>query len=758
MKKPLRKSAVVAMFLFAALPSLALTLACDGGSDERSIPSQGSSEREVSSAHQALSLDSGATVTANQQLASAIITKPIAEPVPLAIRSEITPIEKLGLPTRTEKAEVYVQLLSKPTRTENVVLHLRLPAPSNPKLAESLVRVIGETDNPVVMFQSDALAKLGIIPASPGSGFFSTFLHLADAELKRRVEFEQVVSRSTKSLRKSSILFDGRTPIAIGPGVALDMDAVLGGALVPLGTCPVTVASNETTWGESLLIRDAAVVRDTTRTWDACTGTGTPNAVWSFEHLIREMAQGSGQSPELFAQKWLETWLNDFTLNGDTVAARTSMFARVIQPWAARSGVTASLQTIGGIRVLNLSGPLDLAQAPFRLAAIVNRLDLGRTESGSTGYGGSVSSRPIDAGELRFVFGVQNFPSCSMQTFSIIFEYGVPITGCAAVRQWAEDWTELNGLGGVTASAYRSHLQDLTESVVVHGAAPSKGNQSALNQIRTNEIELGAPWELREFTLTDENPSGNSDTPSDGLLRSHTTAMTPDDAKFPTLPAPLVDDFVLNTVLPSVPSMSDISDCRSSFAVPWQHAGSDFRGANAKTDPPAFWPANVTPSDLRELCARHEFSLNTCNGCHRRDTNTVFLHVDPRTMPASISSFLTGGVAGSVSMVSDSQFGSPSWPFADLERRFTGLYATACTECGIRPSIRPDLLVELARFAGVVPVDPIGPRKLPFRVGAITDLGVVKELVALRSQFLSTENRTSVAMDDFARRSTSFVH
>jgi hypothetical protein len=41
----------------------------------------------------------------------------------------------------------------------------------------------------------------------------------------------------------------------------------------------------------------------------------------------------------------------------------------------------------------------------------------------------------------------------------------------------------------------------MTESVARHGAAPAKGNENALNQIRTNEVALAFPWELREFRL-----------------------------------------------------------------------------------------------------------------------------------------------------------------------------------------------------------------------------------------------------------------
>lgn len=42
--------------------------------------------------------------------------------------------------------------------------------------------------------------------------------------------------------------------------------------------------------------------------------------------------------------------------------------------------------------------------------------------------------------------------------------------------------------------------------------------------------------------------------------------------------------------------------------------------------------------------ARHEFSLNTCNGCHGDETNTPFLHISTRQAGAEsqLSGFLEG--------------------------------------------------------------------------------------------------------------------
>lgn len=51
-------------------------------------------------------------------------------------------------------------------------------------------------------------------------------------------------------------------------------------------------------------------------------------------------------------------------------------------------------------------------------------------------------------------------------------------------------------------TAYNDALLALTQRFAGKNANPLKPNGSSLNQIRTNEVELAAPWELREFNLS----------------------------------------------------------------------------------------------------------------------------------------------------------------------------------------------------------------------------------------------------------------
>lgn len=673
---------------------------------------------------------------------------------------ETLPIETLPFEDPLALADVFIQRLPEATPAgENVALHARLAPPSDTRLRDSLVRVLGEPEAPVVLFRTDALVELGVIEGSPGREFFTAFVKLHEEEVPRRLRAEQHLAKVNEPTRER-VVFRGRTPVAVSTGISFDADRFTRGGMIPVGECPVIPGGGQDRWDESLLIRHLDVVQDPERTNDACLAGGNPDGVWTFKHLMSEMATGSGMTTHDFVVAWLQSWLNPYTVNGDTVPARPAMFNQVILPWANASGITASLQSVGGVNTLTLGGELNLDVAPFRLSAIVNRIDLGATEDGSAGYGGSTTVAPINAGELRFVFGVQNLGNCTVLPFSVILEYGVPIEGCAEVRAWANEWVQLNdaGFAAPFSSPWREHLESLTQSVVVHGAAPEKGNQNAINQIRTNENALNPLWELREFTLTEEDPIHDTDIPIDGPLQPHTVAMTPDDTPFSPTPHPVVNAFVHTEVLSGVPpSLSAPGLCSASYSVPGQFSGQFFRGGNSFMDPLTHWRASVNGGDLRHVCGRHQFSLNTCNGCHSGETLTPFFHVDPQASPAGLSQFLTGN--GSLFAVDDVQFSSPQWLFADLRHRLLRLYKIACAPCGARPGTVGDFLRVIVELNGAVPVDPIDPRiQLPFKSGPVLDLEVVQRLIEARPGFIERKRQVSVELGTFARPAEPRVH
>lgn len=350
---------------------------------------------------------------------------------------------------------------------------------------------------------------------------------------------------------------------------------------LPDGTeCPITIDADS-----ELMIRDIAVVEDPLRSqWTG--GTANPSdGAWSFGRLMTNMA--GNNDPEQFVRTWMEEWTAPRTVNGLVVAPRP-MDNVVLNPWLAASG---------GAR-------LDLTRAPFRLLAIVNRIDLRDLSRGS-------------AGEGRFVFGVLGAGGAVLQ-FTVILEYNLPATTAADVRRWADDFHALGALprGG---PAYNQALENITNRFAGRNVAPGRPNGSSINQVRSNEIALAPVWELREFTLT---PAGQ--------LRSSPVMLTAD---LPINNTPTLANFINNNTAALL---------AGTHGVPATFNGVPFLAGSAITPGGLFWNApGITNNE-----ARFRFSINTCNGCHAGETGTPFLHVAPRPagVPAQLSTFLTGKV------------------------------------------------------------------------------------------------------------------
>jgi hypothetical protein len=402
---------------------------------------------------------------------------------------------------------------------------------------------------------------------------------------------------------------------------------------------------------QSLMIIDQRVVQDPTRTLDPCDRSlGNPDGVWTFKYLVTQMVAGTGVDPADFVQQWLELWLMNQSVlsSGSSAESRVTMRNSVLTPWNKTA-----------------AGKLDLDQSPFRLSAIVNRIDLG----GASIYG---SGRP---GELRFIFGVKKPESgCGFFPFSVIFEYSGPGETCDEVRSWAKQWVALSQLplGGPD---YNAALQAITDPITRANAAPGKANGSALIRLRTNEKALlhypgHLRWELREFRLD----AGTH------LLALDTVKQTPDVSLNNT-------DVITQYVNENAAAIK-----ADQHLVPDRFPGTEsFLGASSlATEDPAVANADETTHfhapGILDNEARFHFSLNTCSGCHIRETGNGFLHVDPQAMPATLSRFLTGAT-DSVSdspdpfVVTDPEDSTLSHAFNDLERRRQKLAALAGQLC-----------------------------------------------------------------------------
>ena len=370
----------------------------------------------------------------------------------------------------------------------------------------------------------------------------------------------------------------------------------------------------------SLLITDGAVVADPERTVDPCAGAATL-PVWSFGYLMQEMvAQRSDVTAQEFVRQWLALFGTAQNVNGQTVAPR-NIEAVLLRPWEETG--------------------FDLSRIPFRLLAIVNRFDLrrGPLQVGEKG------------GEVRFIFGAVDLThDCHPLRFTVIVEYGVRKKDCRDLQAWARDWASLSDLEP-SDTRYRSALEKLTRPLVTSAPAITKPNHSWLDQLRTNEADLGTDgvWEMREFRID----------PRKGVLRQAPLTMTP-RGDLNSTPA-------LGRFLTSINGPLQRHDYRVPKRLP---SGGPLLGGVARLpNAEVFWDA----PNYADKASRHFFSLNTCTGCHGRETNTPFVHIDPRT--GALSNFLNGTV------VPDPKDPSIVHPFAELEHRREALEVLITKGC-----------------------------------------------------------------------------
>lgn len=487
-----------------------------------------------------------------------------------------------------------------------------------------------------------------------GDGVFTTALRADTATTAAMLQ----EGRSNMKALASMPVFIGRERVARDTSLSrvlpFDKAAFAKGLKLPLFPASLCTPVTDVSIPHSLMINDVNVVQDPTRTSQPCTRPDATGA-WTFGKLMTDMANtpATGVSAEDFVKNWLKSWLSTATVNGDDLPARTQLFNRVIQPWVVASGSPAGSFTIANWD----TRPLDLARAPFKLTAIVNRLDL----RGNSGY--TVSN----AGEGRFVFETLNSSCAPLLTpggFTVIFEYGIPISNCRKLVEYAKAWYDLRTFT-LGSPEYNAALQAITDVFATTNAAPAKPNGSAINQIRTNEIALSAPWELREFNV------------DPGTHQLFLTTVKQEPAKkynAKAVPAGTATDVTIMADWVNA-NAADIKSDRHS--VPMDVGGVPFLGGKSHTEPFGFWDA--APGQITDPDARHHFSLNTCSGCHGGETRTGFLHVGtaPFGAPAPLSGFLNGIT------VTDPVTGT-SHTFGDLERRKDDLAKLMCLCSGKR--------------------------------------------------------------------------
>jgi hypothetical protein len=366
-----------------------------------------------------------------------------------------------------------------------------------------------------------------------------------------------------------------------------------------------------------LEIRDLSVVEDPVRT--------APGGAWTFGKLMENMAATPEAAPGM-VETLLSTWLTDQNINGFTVPARPTMQDLILTPFPRTP-----------------DGALDLSRAPFRLLAIVNRIDLQDPASNT-------------AGEGRFVFGVLDQSGNPLQ-LTMIVEYNIPAGSAQDVLDLANAWHGLSSLP-FPSEQYNAALQAVTERFTSRNAAPGRVNGSALGQFRANDFFTLGEWEFREFHLS----------AATGLLAPAPVALTPDRS------------FNNTTTLADYINANEAAILQQKHIVPETFEGQPFLAGSMITDFFTWSAPGVNPE------AREKFALNTCNGCHTSplETNTFVFQVSPRSLgqESTLSPFLLG-------TQTFDPFSNSFRVFNELGRRGRILHDLVCPN-EILPPLPPD--------------------------------------------------------------------
>jgi len=445
----------------------------------------------------------------------------------------------------------------------------------------------------------------------------------------------------------------------------------------------------------SIFITSLGVVEDTLRTWNFCTQKGNVNGAWTFGELMRQLASKDPQhiatDVELstFIKNWLNFWVTDQIVNGDTVKARTLVNNQILNPWLNASKAAGAP-----------TGQLDMRFAPFKLTAIANRFDLRA--------GTKFAETEQSCGQGRFMYCLIKSNCNSSLSFNVIFEYSIyKGNTCGEMKSWAQQWFNLKDLT-LGSPEYNQALQYITDQFTKSGTNPQGNNQSSLAQVRTNELTLSpAPkvWELREYNID-----------STGFLRQHTVGQNPADR----YNAQIANDDVKRMVAFVNKNRADIT--AGNYVAPEQWQGFGFLGGSSHIlgqptglpPKPYHWDgltdSTNKPFFIASNTARGNFSFQTCSGCHSGETQTAFTHVDTAFFghQATLSGFLTGK-AGFKGIDFDNDSTNSSFAvkdpalrptaanptiktFNDINRRAADLKGFVATACGSVLGISSELM------------------------------------------------------------------
>jgi hypothetical protein len=482
-----------------------------------------------------------------------------------------------------------------------------------------------------------------------------------------------------------------------GPGINFDYTSFNSNLLVPVDPFIITgggsSCSSTILKQNSLFITDLSVVEDIARTYNPVTGHGNPTGIYTWGNMISQMVGTSGIQPYELMKSIVKNWMVTVVLNGQTVNPRTDAMYYMIGQWLNRAqGLGApSAMDIYNYQQPNSIIPTEenweytwdhltagqittlIQNAPFKLTAIVNRLDL----RGNFSYAGTGGN----AGETRFIYTLENLYNMDLYNFAgyppvqsnqnrgifpdfldwegmnMILEYGnVQSTPCQ-IKAFAQDWLNLSTMT-LGSAAYLNALEAITSTVITAGAASGKVNGSAIDRIRTDErifqnttVDMPgwqySDWEFRQFELQASGPSAHyfaqvclTNTPVNSAEN-----MSLEGYNYsPSIPVSATDQNDLIDWAFSTPLITS-EVLHGTQSMPETYLGNPLLSAAARVDAEYthYWDLNwytttthYTPpgggpgsSNTSYKQMRNELSVNTCNGCHAGETKTIFTQVRP---------------------------------------------------------------------------------------------------------------------------------
>lgn len=568
------------------------------------------------------------------------------------------PIQEIDPQAPPVVRNIWVQMLQQPA-PNGANMKIKVEYEPGYRLPSTLTINTGTDATMQIVLRDDGTEA----DAQAGDGMFTGFLteNINDFMTETRQIVDEVNANG------GFTTFTGHAGEAHPGQVTFNADAFLAGEWI-LWAWPFWRSCGDWVKREnSLLITDLGVVENPARTYNIVTGTGNPNGAWTFGTLMRNMVNTgtTGLDGKLFLKNWIKSWMNNVTVrNGQVVAPRDQwrVVAQLVAPWLEKCGVPNTNMMIPSNweSATYWDNPLVTADklyryAPFKLTAIINRVDLRQ----NAGYSSSSSTkRSFNAGETRFIFtlittagmpaqhttqGFGTNPLLDWEGMNVIFEYGNVQPNLCELRNFAIRWQNLSNLP-LGSNAYNAALEQITNTVTLPNAAPLKRNGSAINQVRTNERVFayvqGHPgwnwsrsfWELRQFELTLTGQLGLAPVNNTPLL----------DANVPvnlvnTLGAPTPNSLNLLDWINTPGIKINVFNGNHKMTDP-MIAGSamvDYQYTHYQDVPwdqttPNYSPALTAGGNAYEKQMRQQLSLNTCQGCHTGETKTMFMHVLPR--------------------------------------------------------------------------------------------------------------------------------